>query len=269
MFHAIQGAWDARDEAALGTARRRRPDGRVAPPPRRLRAQGLAQPRARWSAGPDGRVRRPDEPRATTRRTASSCASARASRTTSRAAAACASCTTANQLDDDGAARVLDARQARRPLDPRLDRAGRRGRAPARRADRRLAVGATSALRDEALVEGARRRRGAPRRRDRRGRRPRLRRRRARRGARPLARRRALRARRARGRRAPRRRGVGRGGRRRGRAAARASPRPEAVDASCSTAATRATTAGSSCAARGIDGVRIAALDAVARAGAR
>ena len=113
---------------------------------------------------------------------------------------------------------VLDAGQARRRLDARLDRAGRRGRPPPHRRDRRLAV-----VRQPPARRGARRagrgRRGARGLRARRRGDLRVRRHRARGGARPVAGRRALPARRARGRGAPRGRRVGRGRRRRGRRA--------------------------------------------------
>ena len=100
---------------------------------------------------------------------------------------------------------VLDARRTQqRPLDPGLDRAGRRGHARDRRRDRRHHV----VGRDRACA--TRRWSRAPSQdavpagtNDRRGRRPRLRGRRPRRRARPEPRRRPVRARRARGGRAP------------------------------------------------------------------
>ena len=128
----------------------------------------------------------------------------------------------------------------RRPLDARLDRAGRRGHARDRRRDHRHhVVGRDQAMRDEALIEGAVADAVPDGHQHRRGRRPRLPGRRARRRARPEPRRRPVRARRARGDRAPGGHRVGRGGRRR-RCAACGRSRTARRSESCSTRATRA-----------------------------
>ena len=109
---------------------------------------------------------------------------------------------------------VLDAAAARRPLDPRLDRAGRRGLARTRRDARAdCVVGHAGAdRRGGARTGGGRRRAGRSQSRG--ARRRRVQGRRAGRGARPLARRWALCSAGPGGRRTPGGRRLGRGGRR-------------------------------------------------------
>ena len=116
------------------------PDGRVGAPPGRLRPQGLAQrlrdrSRARRSST-SGLVNRADDAddRVTVRVESRQRDIVHRPRTATRSRAPAS-------REIATARRVLDARQARRPLDPALDRAGRGGRAPPRRRDRRLAVG--------------------------------------------------------------------------------------------------------------------------------
>ena len=219
MFHAIQGAWDARDETALGTlvgndllVEWHRRLGDFARKGWHNRVRVISGPEVRY-VGLTNRERDEED-----RIVVHICATLEDYVEGPGGMRVMHEGTT---HDDHRAARVLDARQARPALDPRVDRAGRRGHPPARRAARRLALGRRRASRDEALVEGAVADAALP------GvataelvrRRPRERRARA--GARSLARRCPLRPRRPGGRRAPRRRGVVRRGRRRGRAAAR------------------------------------------------
>ena len=117
-------------------------------------ARAGATGRAARAAG--GRVRRPAATAATRPPTRSSSGSTPGCATTSSTAAAATSSATGELREIVSMPRVLDAAAARRPLDPGLDRAGRRGLARARRHDRRDRSGPTSRrLRDEALVEGA------------------------------------------------------------------------------------------------------------------
>ena len=139
MFHAIQGAWDARDEHALASLVGDDLHGRVAPAPERLRPQGLAQPRARHHRA-RGPLRRDDQPRAR-RGGPRRRAHRRAARGLRRGGRRDARAGDRRHRHGHRPARVLDARQARRPLDPHVDRAGRRGRPSPRRPARHLAVG--------------------------------------------------------------------------------------------------------------------------------
>ena len=124
---------------AAARADRRRPAGRMGAPPGRLRRQGLAQPRA-------GRARSPPSSTSAwstarrTRRTAPSCASAPRSTSWVQTPAGQRIYKHRPRRPADRVRRVLDAGQARRRLDARLDRAGRRGHPPPHRRDRRLAV---------------------------------------------------------------------------------------------------------------------------------
>ena len=152
LFIDIQEAWDGARPPAPARAHRRRPAGRVGAPPGRLRRQGLAQPRARRARARPSSTSASSTARPT-RRTAPSCASAAPLDAGSRRPTGSASTRPATTTRDR-LRRVLDAGQARRPLDARLHRAGRRGRPPPHRRDRRLAV-VRRRLHDEALVEQA------------------------------------------------------------------------------------------------------------------
>ena len=144
---------------------RARPADRVGAPARRLRPQGLAQ-RVRDPTGADRRSSTSGSPTArTTPRTASwSGCTAVAARRRDRPRRQRHQAQRLRQRAHH-ARGVLDPRPRRRPLDPALDRAGRRGRAPPRRADRRLAVvrRRSPARRGGHRARGRRRRRPTPR----------------------------------------------------------------------------------------------------------
>ena len=153
LFTDIQGAWDSGDRATLQRARGARPARRVGTAPRRLRAQGLAQPR------------RADR----RRRTSSTSASATAPATTAIASscgsrprsATTSSTTTASTSRARGAfrdtppARVLDAAPARKPLDPGSIEQGAEGSHALEEEIVATPWADEQGMRDEALVEGA------------------------------------------------------------------------------------------------------------------
>ena len=232
LLNLIVKAWTARDRVALRPDARPRPDGRVGPPPRRLRPQGLAQ-RLRDRRGARRRSTSASSTAPTTPTTASRSASGRASATScaTRTATRSSATTSASEIVDLAEYWTLGKRDGRWVLlSIEQDAEG------AHHLDADIVAspwGDEGRLRDEAVTELATAD-AVPDAAIAEHRRPRLRRHRPRRRARPRDGRRPLRARRARGRRAPRGRRLGGGGRRR-RRRARARRHARARCASCST----------------------------------
>ena len=153
MFHAIQGAWDARDETALGTLVG---NDLLVEWHRRLGdfARKGWHNRVRVITGPGGALRRAHEPRAR-RGGPHRRPHLREPRGLRRGPRRHARHARRNQHDDHRAARVLDPRQARPALDPRSsieqDAEG------SHQLDAPLVASpwADARVADEALVEGA------------------------------------------------------------------------------------------------------------------